>query len=121
MRPQGGCGCCALIEGIASAPNDARTVDAVSGCLMLIARRVFERIGALDERYFFGFEDLDVCLRARAAGITTVVSPARAYHGRAQSLPARAPRTSLLRRAQPPAFWPPPRTAEAAQACGGWA
>lgn len=78
-------------EGIASAPNDPRTVDAVSGCLMLIARRVFERIGALDERYFFGFEDLDVCLRARAAGITTVVSPARAYHGRAQSLPARAP------------------------------
>jgi GT2 family glycosyltransferase len=33
---------------------------------MLVKRDVFERIGLLTEEYFFGFEDLDFCLRARA-------------------------------------------------------
>jgi GT2 family glycosyltransferase len=48
-----------------------RIVDGVSGCAMLIRREVFERIGLLAEEYFFGFEDLDFCLRARAAGFQT--------------------------------------------------
>lgn len=43
-------------------------VAGVSGCAMLIRRTVIERIGLLPEEYFFGFEDLDYCLRARAAG-----------------------------------------------------
>jgi len=61
-----------------SAPHD---VDAVSGCLMLVTRRVFDAIGLLDERYFFGFEDLDFCLRAHAAGFSTLVAgSAVAYH-----------------------------------------
>jgi GT2 family glycosyltransferase len=33
---------------------------------------VFERVGLLAEEYFFGFEDLDFCLRAREAGFRTV-------------------------------------------------
>ncbi len=78
-------------DTIAAAPRHADRVNAVSGCLMLVERRVFERIGVMDARYFFGFEDLDFCLRARVAGIGAVVSPARAYHGRAQSLSSRAP------------------------------
>jgi GT2 family glycosyltransferase len=49
-------------------------VDAVSGCAMLVAGAVFERIGFFDEDYFFGFEDVDFCLRARAAGIETAVA-----------------------------------------------
>lgn len=58
-----------------------REVDAVSGCLMLITRDVFDTIGWLDERYFFGFEDLDFCLRARDAGFSSiVVSHAVACH-----------------------------------------
>ena len=56
-------------------------VDAVSGCLMLIRRNVFERTGLLDERYFFAFEEIDFCLRARAKGFTArVVGDAIAYH-----------------------------------------
>jgi len=78
-------------ERVASAPVATTAVDAVSGCLMLVERRVFEHIGLLDDHYFFGFEDLDFCLRARAAGIGTVVAPARAYHACAQSLPSPSP------------------------------
>ena len=54
-----------------SSAADRRDVDGVSGCAMLIRRTVIERIGLLTEDYFFGFEDLDFCLRARAAGFRT--------------------------------------------------
>jgi GT2 family glycosyltransferase len=52
-------------------PFELRDVDGVSGCAMLIKREVIERIGMLTEEYFFGFEDLDFCLRARIAGFRT--------------------------------------------------
>jgi GT2 family glycosyltransferase len=44
---------------------DFRLVDAVSGCAMLVRRDVFETVGPLRSEYFFGFEDLDFCCRAR--------------------------------------------------------
>ena len=54
---------------------------AASGCALLVARKTWERVGLFDERYFFGFEDIDLCLRAGAAGIRTVlVDGAVAYH-----------------------------------------
>jgi GT2 family glycosyltransferase len=43
-------------------------VDAVSGCAMLIRREVFETVGLFAEEFFYGFEDLEFCLRAKAAG-----------------------------------------------------
>jgi GT2 family glycosyltransferase len=68
-------------------------VDAVSGCLMLIRRDVFDRIGLLDERYFFSFEEIDFCLRARAAGFATrVAGSAVAYHEGGQAIGPRSPR-----------------------------
>lgn len=70
------------------AADVVEAVDAVSGCVMLIDCRVFERIGLLDDDYFFGFEDIDFCLRARAEGYLSVISDAPAYHERAQSMPA---------------------------------
>jgi GT2 family glycosyltransferase len=48
-----------------------REVDGVSGCAMLVRRAVFEQVGLFFEDYFFGFEDLDLCLRARASGFAT--------------------------------------------------
>ncbi|HTH00147.1 MAG TPA: glycosyltransferase [Vicinamibacterales bacterium] len=70
-----------------------RSVDAVSGCVMLIRRDVFERIGLLDEAYFFSFEDIDFCLRAREAGFEIVVAQdARAYHEGGRSIGRRSPR-----------------------------
>jgi hypothetical protein len=73
--------------------RSVRVVDGVSGCLMLIARDVFDAIGLLDEDYFFSFEDLDFCLRARRAGFTTVLAgTATAYHEGGRSLDATSPR-----------------------------
>ena len=39
------------------------------GGAMLIHKRVFDKIGFLDENYFLYFEDADFCQRARKAGI----------------------------------------------------
>jgi GT2 family glycosyltransferase/glycosyltransferase involved in cell wall biosynthesis len=69
------------------------TVDAVSGCAMLVRREVIDVIGLLDEDYFFSFEDIDYCLRARAAGFTTILAGgASAYHEGGRSIGAMSPR-----------------------------
>jgi GT2 family glycosyltransferase len=68
-------------------------VDAVAGCLMLVRREVFERIGLFAEEYFFSLEDLDFCLAARAGGFLSVCVPdAFVYHEGALSIGARSPR-----------------------------
>ncbi|MEQ1897754.1 MAG: glycosyltransferase [Vicinamibacterales bacterium] len=80
----------------ASVTDHARTSGeraAVSGCLMLITRDVFDRIGLLDERYFFSFEEIDFCLRARKAGFPTqIVAGAVAYHEGGRAIGVTSPR-----------------------------
>ena len=66
---------------------------AASGCVLLVTREAWERVGLLDERYFFGFEDIDLCLRAGAAGLRTQFEPrALAYHEGGGSLGPASPR-----------------------------
>src|SRR5581483_11833357 len=73
------------------ADGAAGPVDAVTGCVMLIDRAVCERAGLFDEEYFFSFEDIDYCLRARAAGFSTVIAhDAFVYHEGSRSIGARA-------------------------------
>src|SRR4030095_7469468 len=55
----------ARVSAIGRAPHPA---DAVSGCALFVRRSVLERVGGLDVRLFFYFEDMDWCLRARRAG-----------------------------------------------------
>jgi len=43
-------------------------VDIVNGCCMMVAARVFEKVGLIDERFFLIHEESDFCLRARQAG-----------------------------------------------------
>ena len=66
-------------RGPESVPRGARDVDWVSGCFMLVRRRVFEALGGLDEGYFLQLEDVDFCWRARAAGLRVVVDPRFAF------------------------------------------
>jgi GT2 family glycosyltransferase len=74
-------------------PGPVQIVDAVSGCVMLIRRAVFERAGFLDEAYFFSFEDIDFCLRARDAGFQTgCVQDALAYHEGGRTIGRRSAR-----------------------------
>jgi len=74
-------------------PGSVQIVDAVSGCVMLIRRAVFERAGFLDEAYFFSFEDIDFCLRARDAGFQTgCVQEAVAYHEGGRTIGRRSAR-----------------------------
>jgi GT2 family glycosyltransferase len=43
---------------------------------MLIRRQTFERLGGFDEAYRRQFSDLDLCLRLRELGLSTVCAPA---------------------------------------------
>jgi GT2 family glycosyltransferase len=62
-------------------------VQALSGAVMMLSRAALERVGRLDESYFFSFEDLDWCLRARKAGFeVAVVRGARARHAGSQTI-----------------------------------
>ena len=66
-----------------------RSVDAVDGCAMLMKRQLLEEVGLFDEDYFFTFEDLDLCLRSRRAGYTTLsVGDAIVYHQASRSIGA---------------------------------
>jgi GT2 family glycosyltransferase len=68
-------------------------VDAASGCVMLVKTAVFDAVGLLDEQYFFSFEDLEFCLRARRAGWSTVVAgDAVAYHDGGRSIGSHSPK-----------------------------
>jgi GT2 family glycosyltransferase len=75
------------------ARDGVRRVDGVSGALMLVRREVFDRTGELYLDYFYGFEDLDFCLRARDAGFDTVcVDGAIAHHEGGRTIGYRSPR-----------------------------
>lgn len=61
--------------------EDRRTVDYVTGTVMLARSAVVRQIGLMSEDFFLYFEDVEWCLRARRAGYTCVVEPrARAWH-----------------------------------------
>lgn len=49
-------------------------VPALSGALLLLPRRLFERLGGWDAGYRLHAEDLDLCRRARQAGATVAVA-----------------------------------------------
>ena len=49
-------------------PPKVDDVDIVNGCCMMIAARVFQRIGLIDDRFFLIHEEADFCLRTREAG-----------------------------------------------------
>lgn len=44
------------------------TVDFVSGSLMFIKKKVIDKIGFFDDKYFMYYEDVDFCYRAKKAG-----------------------------------------------------
>jgi GT2 family glycosyltransferase len=58
-----------------------RPVDWVSGCAIMVRRQVIEQVGAIDERYFYYWEETEWCLRARRAGWQIWIAPqAKMWH-----------------------------------------
>ena len=53
-----------------------QTLTAVTGACMLVTRHCFEMLGGFDEANFaIAYNDIDLCVRARNAGIRTVWTP----------------------------------------------
>lgn len=72
-------------------------VDWATGCCLLVRRAVWEAVGLFDERYFFYYEDHDLCLRARRADWRIVHAPAAAaWHRVAASTGHGSPRQAYL-------------------------
>jgi GT2 family glycosyltransferase len=58
-----------------------RPVDWVSGCAVFIRRAAVEQVGALDDRFFYYWEEFEWCLRTGRAGWTLMHAPAaRLWH-----------------------------------------
>jgi len=51
-----------------TAPASPTSVDAVSGCCLLLRRSLLDQIGLLDEGFFMYAEETDFCYRARRSG-----------------------------------------------------
>ena len=67
-------------------PASPVEIPAISGACMLIRRKLFEQLHGFDTRFFFNFEDLDLCLRSRNLGRAIVFEPhARVIHVRGVS------------------------------------
>lgn len=58
-------------------PLDGRPVelDVVFGCAMLLRRSLLLTVGLFDERFFFYYEDADLCTRAAQAGYRSAYLP----------------------------------------------
>ena len=67
--------------------NQFRELDMVTGACFLVRAELFRQLAGFDETYRQGAEDVDLCLRARAAGWKVVYEPkAVIYHLEGQSL-----------------------------------
>jgi len=68
---------------------ERREYNAVTGACMLIRRQLFQALQGFDERYRNGFEDVDLCLRARARGMRVVYQPESCLIHREEQSPGR--------------------------------
>ena len=62
-------------DGYYGSLSCAREVSAVGMECMLVRRSTFERLGGFEESYSRQFQDLDLCLRIREAGLSVVCAP----------------------------------------------
>lgn len=56
--------------------DDERHVDIVTGCLLLVSRQWWDRLGGFAEKYFMYGEDADFNMRARKLGARPTITPA---------------------------------------------
>jgi GT2 family glycosyltransferase len=66
--------------GVGADPSDSRVLSkcerfALTGALLCVDKEVFNKVDGFDERYVWGTEDIDLCLKIKAAGKKTVYCP----------------------------------------------
>jgi len=76
-----------LPESLFPTAPQALSREAVTAACLLLSRKRWDQLGGLDERYVLGdFEDSDLCLKARAAGLPVLLcTNARLQHLERQS------------------------------------
>lgn len=61
--------------------NKTREFQMVTGAMIAIRRGLFNEVGGFDEQYQFGYEDMDICLKAKQQGFNTIYNhEVEAYH-----------------------------------------
>lgn len=61
--------------------DEIKEYDRVTGCSMMVSRKMCEKVGLLDPAFFLYVEEVDWCLRARANGFRVVYVPgSKVYH-----------------------------------------
>jgi GT2 family glycosyltransferase len=55
--------------------DSVREVELVTGCLLLIRRDLWGKLGGFDESFFMYGEEADLCYRARTMGIRPMMTP----------------------------------------------
>ncbi len=66
--------------------DQIKEIDYSTGCGELISRKVFEKVGFMNEKYFLYLEDLDFSLRAKKNGFTIKFIPESSmFHHNAKS------------------------------------
>ena len=80
--------------------NTPRPVESVTGAAMAFRREVLNRVGPLDETFWPGyFEDIDFCLRAKAAGYEVWYAPqAELTHQESTSISDKFQRSAMYER-----------------------
>lgn len=73
-------------------------IDRPMGAAMLVRKDALEKINNFDEKFFFYFEDVDICLRLKNAGFKTYFIPnAQIIHlGGASSKSLGSPKTDMM-------------------------
>ena len=77
--------------------DTVREVPIVTGCLLLVRRADFDRIGGMDERFFLYGEDAEFSIRAARYGLRPVIVPeATIIHAVGASTGARGPKMNMV-------------------------
>lgn len=88
------------VEGYGGWLRDTvRRVDIVAGSFFLIDREVWERLGGFDPNFFMYGEEADLCVRARAAGATSIMTPNATiiHYGGASAISGEERRVQIFR------------------------
>ena len=77
--------------------SSVRHVDVVTGCLLLLPKRLWDELGGFDDRFFMYGEDVDLCLRAAALGYWPTITPeATVVHRVGSSSPSTSAKKQMV-------------------------